>query len=54
MNVTTVHAAAANANVAANANAAAHPFEVVHVGGLHRSADERQVVDFRRLLVSLV
>lgn len=31
-----------------------YPFEVAHVGGLNRSADERQVVDFCRLLVSLV
>lgn len=36
------------------AAAAPHPFEIVHVSGLHRSAYECQVVDFCRLLVSLV
>lgn len=36
------------------AAAAPHPFEIVHVSGLHRSAYECQVVDFCRLLASLV
>lgn len=33
---------------------APYPFEVIHVGGLHWSSYECQVVDFRRLLVPLV
>lgn len=36
----------------AGMKAAFHPFEVVHVGGLNRSADEGQVVDLCGLLVS--
>lgn len=34
--------------------AASYPFEVIHVGGLYWSSYESQVVDFCRLLVSLV
>lgn len=36
------------------AETGAHPLEVVHVGGLNWSADEGQVVNFCRLLASLV
>lgn len=36
------------------AAAGSHPFEVIHVGGLYRSANERQVVDLCGFLVSLV
>lgn len=32
----------------------AHPFEIVHVGGLHRRADEREVRDPCRLLGAVV